>query len=582
MLKRIEFDSGVVKDDTLMSARPRAVDSNRIRWIKKRPQKLAGWQKLLQSQFLGKARAMMTWIDNSGIARIGFGTHKKLYVVESDQIVNVTPYVFSGTLTNPFTTTSGSAVVNVADLAHGLVAGQYVNYSGASAVGGITINGEYTVTAVVDADNYTITHSVTASLSAGPGGGTVTTNYEIPLGLEDTTRGFGYGTGTYGTGTWGTPRTVYVLLPARTWRLDQWGQFMMACPSGGNLYQWQNNIANRAALLSNAPVNNKGFFITEENHVVAYGADGEKMLTKWSDQDNNNQWTPSDLTTAGDRTLTGGSEIRFGMRTRGTNLLLADASVWTMTFVGGQDVFGFVQIAAGSAGIVSPNAGGDTDGVACWMGNGDFFMFDGVLRRIPRSDDIRQFVFDGMTVEQKEKCFWHPRTKHSEWWWFYPADAGLEITRYVKVNFKTWDWDIGLLDHTAGIDVGVFDRPLMASADGYLHEHEIGHDADGQPMNEYVQFSPISIADGGYSMDILALIPDIEGQIGTIEATILTREYPQSPEAEKEIAKIHPRTEKADCHIEGRLASLKFGSSLAGTHWRLGTTLLEIERAGSR
>lgn len=86
---------------------------------------------------------------------------------------------FEGTLTDPFTTTSGSAVVNVHVPAHGLVgagSGQKVGFWNQTAVGGITITNTqtlyYPITSIVDVDNFTITHTSSATSSAS-GGGTV-------------------------------------------------------------------------------------------------------------------------------------------------------------------------------------------------------------------------------------------------------------------------------------------------------------------------------------------------------------------------------------------------------------------------
>lgn len=76
-------------------------------------------------------------------------------------------------LTNPFSTTNGSAVVTV-DIGedHNLSAGQGVEFSNATAVGGITIDGDYDVLASTGDHTFTITHSIAATATA-QGGGTV-------------------------------------------------------------------------------------------------------------------------------------------------------------------------------------------------------------------------------------------------------------------------------------------------------------------------------------------------------------------------------------------------------------------------
>ena len=82
----------------------------------------------------------------------------------------------TSTLTNPFTTTNASNIVSVAWTAHGLIAGQVVVFSGASAVGGLTLNGTYVVNSVTNANAITIAAASNATSGAGPGGGTVTYN----------------------------------------------------------------------------------------------------------------------------------------------------------------------------------------------------------------------------------------------------------------------------------------------------------------------------------------------------------------------------------------------------------------------
>jgi hypothetical protein len=70
---------------------------------------------------------------------------------------------------NPFTTVNGTPTVTVQHPDHGLFTGAQITVSGASAVGGITPSGAYTVT-VTGVDAYTITHGSNASSNATGGG----------------------------------------------------------------------------------------------------------------------------------------------------------------------------------------------------------------------------------------------------------------------------------------------------------------------------------------------------------------------------------------------------------------------------
>ena len=259
----------------------------------------------------------------------------------------------------------GSPVVTVAHTAHGVVVGQYVNFAGASAVGGIIINGEYIVASVIDANSYTIVHSSAATSTAGPGGGaSVTFSYELEEGFVNLTLGGGWGIGTWGTGTWGTIRSspTYAQFP-RLWSLDTYGQYLLTMPSGGKLYQWSLNPANRAAEVSGAPYGNF-MFVTSERMVVVLGANGALMDVAWCDDDNLTDWTPTALNTANLRRLQEGARLVAGARlAQQINLIWTDTAVYLMQFLGTNEVYS-TRVIGTNCGLISPTAFVTVDGAA--------------------------------------------------------------------------------------------------------------------------------------------------------------------------------------------------------------------------
>ncbi|MBY0355517.1 MAG: hypothetical protein K2Q12_07280 [Rickettsiales bacterium] len=74
---------------------------------------------------------------------------------------------------SPFVTVSGSPVVTVTSANHNTRVGALINITGGAAVGGITLSGNYRVTAIVNSNSFRITHSSNAS-SAATGGGSPT------------------------------------------------------------------------------------------------------------------------------------------------------------------------------------------------------------------------------------------------------------------------------------------------------------------------------------------------------------------------------------------------------------------------
>lgn len=78
----------------------------------------------------------------------------------------------SGTLgANPFTTVSGSNTVTVVLTAHGFTQDSPFNASGATVFNGVTINGTFPITSIVDANTFTIDITILGTTPSGSGSG---------------------------------------------------------------------------------------------------------------------------------------------------------------------------------------------------------------------------------------------------------------------------------------------------------------------------------------------------------------------------------------------------------------------------
>jgi hypothetical protein len=77
--------------------------------------------------------------------------------------------------TSPFTTTAGLSTVTVNDPAHGLNQGSTVTFAGATTVDVFTLNGTYPVTAIIDANDFTIDTVDTLAVTSATGGGSSVT-----------------------------------------------------------------------------------------------------------------------------------------------------------------------------------------------------------------------------------------------------------------------------------------------------------------------------------------------------------------------------------------------------------------------
>jgi hypothetical protein len=248
-LQKILFKPGVNKENTRYTTEGGWYECDKVRFRQGNPEVIGGWNRLSASTFLGVCRSLWNWVLLDGRNIIGVGTNLKFYLENGGVYNDITPIRETVTLTNPFNTTISSTTVLVTDAAHGCVTGDFVTFSGATAVGGLTINGEFQVT-VLTINTYNITATSQASSTAGPGGGTVTAAYQINVGPEAQVPLVGWGAGGWGLGTWGNGIGSTVAL--RVWSQQNFGEDLVFNPRGGGLYYWDagGNLTTRGVLLN--------------------------------------------------------------------------------------------------------------------------------------------------------------------------------------------------------------------------------------------------------------------------------------------------------------------------------------------
>jgi hypothetical protein len=197
-LQKLQFRPGLNREGTDYSNEGGWYDGDKIRFRSGFPEKIGGWTQVSNNTFDGVARSIWVWSSGDagvGNAYIGVGTNTQYYIFFGGVYNDITPIVQTNILTNPFTTNyNGNPYsVLVTDSTYNPGVGDHVDFSGASVVGGILINGEYAVQSVVSGTTYTITS--TAAATSATGGGTVTTEYEYPVGLNVYSIGTGWGAG---------------------------------------------------------------------------------------------------------------------------------------------------------------------------------------------------------------------------------------------------------------------------------------------------------------------------------------------------------------------------------------------------
>jgi len=201
-LQKLQFRPGLNREGTDYSNEGGWYDADKVRFRSGFPEKIGGWSRMANAQFLGLARSLWNWVTLAGSNYLGVGTNLKYYVEQGGTYNDITPvtYTSSPALNNCFVVTSGSNAVTVIDGQYSPSVGDYVTFSGANTVTGTNVtntilNQEYAVASIVNSAAYKITVSVTANATANGGGNTVIAAYQQPTGLNTFTLGTGWGAG---------------------------------------------------------------------------------------------------------------------------------------------------------------------------------------------------------------------------------------------------------------------------------------------------------------------------------------------------------------------------------------------------
>lgn len=408
-------------------------------------------------------------------------------------------------------------------------------------------------------------------------------------GRPDAIEGPGYGAGPYGEETYGTQRTVGAVgLDATYWSFDVFGETLFAVASSdGVLYSYVPGSGVEPAAVTNAPGDNVGVLVTDEGHVMALGADGDRRVVAWCSQGAVTTWTPASTNSAGDRTLKTGGQIKGGRIFNGVPMIFTDTDLHAMPYAGLPLVYNNNKV-GDACGIAGPNAHGATHDMMFWMGVGGFFTYDGVVRQLPC--DLHDWLFgseeQGITpainLAQRTKITCGINSKFNEVTWFFPSFASTENDLYITYNYKDKIWYKGELERTVWLDRGVFQLPLACDASGVLYEHEVTYLDDGATRtNIFAQSGPMEIGDGERVIVSNNMIPDAKNPENfTVEFVCKTA--PQGTSQTYGPYSMEPNAEGfASIMITGRQIAMRV-EQIADGDWSIGRTRIMATNGGKR
>lgn len=612
-LKKLTFKPGINRETTRLAGQGGWYNGSNVRFRNGFPEKIGGWARRSANTFLGVCRSLMNWVTLGGANLMGIGTHLKFFLEHQGNIYDITPIRATHSLTDPFSVVSGSTTVTVADASHGALLNDFVTFSGATAVGGLTITGEYQITRFIDINTYEIT-AASAATSTATGGGTVSAEYQINTGFGTTLTSTGWGGGYWSSGSWGNSLSSNKTI--RLWSQANFGEDLIYGPRGDALYYWDVNsgFTSRGVALagmagaSDAPIIQNITMVSDVSRfVLCFGVnelgstDLDPMLIRWSDQEDALNWTPAITNQAGGLRLSLGSEIVAAHQMRQEILVFTDVALYSLQYQGPPYVWG-AQLMGADTTVISSNCIATAANMAFWMGEGTFYAYNGSI--VPLDSTLQRHVFNDLNRNETSQIFAGANEQFNEIWWFYPTADSTVPNRAVIYNYVDQVWYKADITRYAWCDQTARDYPTAAGED-VLIEHERGiDDASGDTtvaFSAFIESTELDISDGQNMGLVNRVVPDItfrgsSASAPAVDLTVYPMQYPGSGFGNsvsgtrtegitKTVGASSPEqfTDQLYIRVRGRQMVLRIDSSeQLGVSWQLGVPALDIRTDGRR
>jgi hypothetical protein len=591
-LKLLNIKPGFNKQFTASGAEGQWIDGDNVRFRYGLPEKIGGWQSLVNATLVGAARAQHTWTDLEGRRYAAIGTNKLLVIYYEGDFYDITPIDTTKSQTScDITTTNGSATVTITTPApHDLAIGDLITFenfiqpAGSNYIPADFDDIIFEIQTVPSTTTFTITLP-TAETGAGATAGTgVDLLPYVVIGPAIETYGYGWGVLTWGFSTWGTGRAASdVSLEAGSWSLDNYGQKLIATIQAGKTFEWDpiavsgTALQTRATVLSGAPTTSHMTIVSDrDRHLFHMGTETtigttstyNRMFIRFSNQEDPEVYTPTATNTAGTFQLDAGSKIVGAINAKDYLLVLTDTAAFALQFVGPPYVFSLRQVGS-NCGLIGKHAVTYSNGITYWMSNeGGFFAYDGTVKSIPCL--VEDFVFNnndntvGINYDAAEIVYSSHNTLHSEINWFYPSKDSLQIDRVVTYNYKEQTWVTGTLARTTYADSAVYSNPQATqytrtaagtfptvqglttdvNSDYFVgssiyYEHEVGNNeltytGATNAISSFIRSGDYSMHDQGdaeFLLKVRRFIPDFKVLNGNAKVTLFFSDYPSNTAA---------------------------------------------------
>lgn len=325
----------------------------------------------------------------------------------------------------------------------------------------------------------------------------------------------GYGEQNYGAIEYGTPRpgisTLEKFSPA--WSINNWGEDLLVMLSyDGRLLIWKPTTPLTPLVpVANAPVANRQFVVTPEHHVVLFQMGGDFAKYGWCSEEDIEDWDfPNPLNTAGFFTVDPFSPIIAAHSSSLGFTVHTPAMSYFVDWVGRPYVYRYRAMGKVPIPISAASMSSIPEGII-WISAEGFWLYNGSSAGIipcPVWDVIAANMDFERTMGESHSINLLIR---GEIWWFWVDRAlGLEVERYVALDYRSKVWMSGYLRRTCGNTYGNDPHPIMS--DGIkVWKHEVGFQYPEARFMPYLESQTLYAMEGERWMTMNKILPEIAG-----------------------------------------------------------------------
>jgi hypothetical protein len=232
-----------------------------------------------------------------------------------------------------------------------------------------------------------------------------------------------------------------------------------------------------------------------------------------------------------------------------------------------------------------------------WVGNEQFYVYNGVTQTLPNSLNRLQF-FANLNKKYKGKVWGMYTGNFQELWWFSPENENTECNRLYGCSLAEKAWFDSNLPRSCGLERDYLDYPLLADTQPNIYsvsstfsvwQHEKGFNivdnGMSYPLTAYFQTRLFTAFDKNPQVNLEMILRKMEvdvNQMGDMQIQIITYNFPKSDPYESQIYTLTASQKQIDLNIQGRYVSFKFISNDMNGFFQMGKNQVNYQLGGAR